>query len=188
MMRAILLVVLVLSVPWHNLAAAGAEWKQNTQLLPQYCKDRAKGSQSREFNKWRGTFSEAFIHMHHYCSGIYAEKKARSTIDPGKRNRWLGIVIQEMKYVGNHCNTRCVLYPELHARLGWALGESGQIAEAIEQFQLAIKAKPKYTLAYARLADLYVEIKQPDEARKILEAGLKAKRGSRALQRRLDKL
>ena len=105
-----------------------------------------------------------------------------------ERNLWLGTVIGEMQYVGRNCSARCVLYPELHTRLGWALGESGQVAEAIGQFQLAIKAKPKYTLAYARLSDLYVKIKQPGEARKILEAGLKAKPGSRSLQRRLDEL
>jgi len=100
----------------------------------------------------------------------------------------LATVIGQMQYVERHCHTGCVLYPELHTRLGWALGESGQVSEAIEQLQLAIKAKPKYTLAYARLSDLYVKIKQPGEARKILEAGLKARPGSRTLQRRLDEL
>lgn len=187
-MRTILLIVVGFFLPLHNLAAANAEWKQNTQLLPQYCKDRAKGGQSREFNKWRRTFGEAFIHMHHYCNGVYAEQKARSAINQQERNRWLGSVTGEMRYVGRHCDTRCVLYPELHTRLGWALGESGQVAEAIGQFQLAIKAKPKYTLAYVRLSDLYLKIKQPDEARKVLEVGLKAKPGSRTLKRRLDEL
>lgn len=187
-MRAILLIIIGLSVPWHNAAAESAEWKQNTQLLPQYCKDRAMGSQSREFNKWRKVLGEAFIHMHHYCNGVYAEQKARTTIDKPQRNHWLATVIGEMQYVGNHCHTGCALYPELHSRLGWALGESGQVAEAIGQFQLVIRARPKHSLAYAQLSDLYVKIKQPDEARKVLEAGLKAKPGSRMLQRRLDEL
>ena len=93
-----------------------------------------------------------------------------------------------MKYVGNHCDKGCVLYPELHTRMGWAYGEQGQITEAIEHFILAIKAKPDYALAYARLSDLYIKYKQRDEAKKILEAGLKAKPGSRSLKRRLVKL
>lgn len=187
-MRAILLIIVGLSLPLHNLAAASAEWKQNTQLLPQYCKDRAKGGQSREFNKWRRTFGDAFIHMHHYCNGVYAEQMSRKTINQQERNRWLASVIGEMQYVGRHCNSRCALYPELHTRLGWALGESGQVADAIGQLRLVIKAKPKYTLAYVRLSDLYVKMKQPDEARKVLEAGLKVKPTSRTLKRRLDKL
>ena len=187
MMRTILIIIGLLS-PWHNLAAEGGGWRQDTQLLPQYCKDRAKGKNSSEWAKWRKTFGNVSIHMHHYCSGIYAEKKAKSTINQQERNRWLEGVIGEMQYVGRHCNTRCVIYPELHTRQGWALGESGQVSEAIGQFQLAIKAKPKYTLAYARWSDLYVKIKQPGEARKVLEAGLKAKPESRMLQRRLEKL
>jgi tetratricopeptide (TPR) repeat protein len=188
MIRVILLIFVGLSVPWHNPVAAGEEWRTNTQLLPQYCKDRAKGAQSREFSKWRTTFGEAFIHMHHYCNGVYAEQKARSAIDKQERNRRLGNLIGEMQYVGEHCHTGCVIYPELHSRWGWALGEKGQFADAIQHYQLAIKAKPKYTLAYARLSDLYVKMKQPGEARKILETGLKAKPGSRTLQRRLNEL
>jgi tetratricopeptide (TPR) repeat protein len=185
-MRAILLLVVGLSVPWNNLAAADTSWRQNTQLLPQYCKDRAKGR--TEFEKWRSTLGEAFIHIHHYCDGVYAEQKARVTTNQQERKRWLGTVIGEMGYVGNHCHTGCVLYPELHCRWGWALGEMGKVAEAVGQFQLAIRAQPKYAPAYAQLSDLYVKIKQPDEAKKVLEAGLKAKPGSRMLQRRLKEL
>ena len=187
-MRTILLILVGLSVPWHNLSAASPEWYQNSQYLPQYCKDRTKGGQSPQFRKWRGSFGDAFEHMHHYCNGIYAEQKARSTINQHDRNRWLGSVIGEMRYVGRNCGPRCALYPELNSRLGWALGERGEVGEAIGQFQLVINAKPKYIPAYAQLSDLYVKNKQPDEARKVLEAGLKAKPGSRSLQRRLKKL
>ena len=187
-MRVALILMITLCIPCQHLLAADAGWKQNTQLLPQYCKDRARGGQSPEFSKWRRTFGDAYIHMHHYCNGVYAEKKARSTINQQERSRWLGAVIGEMQYVGRHCGAGCSLYPELHSRMGWALGKNGQVAEAIEQFQLVIKVKPKYTLAYAQLSDLYVEIKQLDEARKVLEKGLKVKPGSRSLQRRLEKL
>ena len=187
-MRAILFILVGLSILSNKPAAADAEWKQNTQLLPQYCKDRAKGSQSAEFNKWRSTFGEAYEHMHHYCDGIYAEKKAKITVNQQERNRWLGIVIGEMQYVGKHCHTNCVLFPELHTRMGWAFSERGEVAEAVGQFQLVIRTQPKYAPAYAKLSDLYVKIKQPGEARKVLEAGLKAKPGSRMLQRRLKEL
>ena len=188
-MRTIIIIIVgivALSVPWHNVAAQ--EWKQNTQILPQYCQDRAKGTNSPEWKKWRSTFGEAYIHMHHYCSGVYAEHKAKVAINQGEQKKWLGKVIHQMGYVGNHCNTSCVIYPELHTRLGWALGETGQFSEAIKQFQLAIRAKPTYSLAYARLSDLYIKYKQPGEARKILEEGLKAKPESRKLQRLLREL
>lgn len=186
-MRSILFLVFGISVLWHNQSIAEA-WRQDTGLLPQYCKDRAKGINSAEFAKWRGTFGDVFVHIHHYCSGIYAEQKAKSTLDPQARKRWLRGVAGEMHYVSRHCPARCALYPELHSRWGWALAEDGQPSEAIRHFQLAIKAKPKYPPAYAKLSDVYVEINQPDEARRVLNEGLKAKPGSRMLQRRLEKL
>jgi tetratricopeptide (TPR) repeat protein len=188
MMRIILFFVIGISIPWHNLIAASEDWRQNTQLLPPYCKDRVKGFKSAEFMKWRRTFGDAFIHMHHYCNGIFAEKKAKSTINQRERQRWVRSVLGEMEYVGRNCQANCVLYPELHSRWGWALGASGQPAEAIKHFQLVIRAKPKYVPAYAKLSDLYVEINQPDDARRVLSEGLEAKPGSRMLQKRLRKL
>ena len=187
MMRNFLFLVFGFSILWHNLSVAD-EWRQDTQFLPAYCKDRVKGINSAEFAKWRGTLGEAFIHTHHYCSGIYAEQKARSTIDQQERKRWLRSVKGEMAYVSRHCSAKCAFYPELHTRWGWALAADGQPSEAISHYRLAIRAKPKYVPAYAKLSDLYLEINQPDEARKVLDAGLKVKPGSRTLERRLKKL
>jgi len=186
-MRIFPFLVFCFSILWHNLSVAEA-WRQDTQLLPPYCKDRVKGLQSPEFNKWRGTLGGVHIHIHHYCSGIYAENKARGTIDQQERKRWLRSVIGEMAYVSRHCSANCALYPELHSRWGWALAADGQTSEALGHFQLAIKAKPNYIPAYAKLSDLYLEINQPEEARRVLNQGLKAKPGSNMLKRRLKKL
>jgi tetratricopeptide (TPR) repeat protein len=100
----------------------------------------------------------------------------------------LRAAIGEMAYVARHCSVNCSLYPELQSRWGWALAADGQPSEAISHFQLAIRAKPKYIPAYAKLSDLYLDIGQPDEARKVLDEGLKVKPGSKMLQRRLKKL
>ena len=186
-MRTILIIIGLLS-PWHNLAAEGGGWRQDTRMLPQYCKDRAKGKNSSEWAKWRKTFGDTYIHMHHYCAGVFAEQKAKSELDKSKRDRWLMSVVSQMKYVSGACDTGCVLYPELHTRWGWALSEQGKNAEAIQHYQLALKAKRNYTLAYIRLSELYIKANQPDEARKVLESGLKAKPNSRALKKRLKKL
>jgi tetratricopeptide (TPR) repeat protein len=193
-MRAIALIIICLLVPWHSVSAAkgekdkGEKWRRNTQLLPQYCKDRAKGRNTAEWKRWSNTFGTATIHIHHYCAGIYAQQEVRTSLDQGVRKRELGNVVHQMKYVGAHCGTDCVLYPELHTRWGWALAEQGEAAEAIQHYQLAIKAQPKYSQAYAQLSDLYLELKQPEEARKVLESGLEAKPKSRMLQRRLQEL
>jgi tetratricopeptide (TPR) repeat protein len=181
--------VLLLAMAWQNAMAAGGDgWHKNTHLLPQYCKDKAKGNQSPEWNKWRKTFGEAYMHMHHYCAGIYAEQKAKSILNQQERLSALQRVVGQMRYVSSACNTGCVLYPELHTRWGWALSEQGQVAEAIQHYQLALKAKRNYTLAYVRLSELYLEANQTDEARKVLESGLKARPNSSALKKRLKKL
>jgi tetratricopeptide (TPR) repeat protein len=180
--------LLALAVAWQNDSAASSDWKKNTSLMPQYCKDLAKGNNSPEWTKWRSTFGESTIHMNHYCKGVFAEDRAKSIMDKNKRDYWLGILVHQMRYVSSSCKKKCVLYPDLHTRLGWALGEQGLTAEAIEHYQLAFKAKPDYALAYARLSELYLGIGQPEDARKILESGLKASPNSRALKRRLEKL
>ena len=199
MIRPTLFFVLLLAMAWQNSSAAGSErtnknafgierWGDNTHLLPQYCKDRVKGSQSPEWSKWRSTFGEAYIHIHHYCSGLFAEQKAKSSLNQRERDNWLGSVVSQMNYVSGACDTGCVIYPELHTRWGWALGEQGQTSAAIRHYQLAYKAKQNYAPAYARLSELYLDVNQPDEARKILELGLKASPNSRSLKRRLKKL
>ena len=188
MMRIFQILVFGVTIFWHNLSAADA-WRTDTGLLPPYCQARAKGLDSAEFARWRRTLGDVAVHIHHYCSGIYAEQKAKSTIDQRQRSRWLFSVIGEMRYVGKNCSAAsCALYPELHSRWGWALAADGQPSEAISHFQMAIRAKPKYPPAYAKLSDVYVKINQPDEARRVLNEGLKAKPGSSMLKRRLKKL
>jgi len=183
--------LLALAVAWQGNSVATSDsdsWKKNASLMPQYCKDLAKGNNSPEWTKWRSTFGETAIHMNHYCKGIFAEDKVKSIMEKDKRDYWLGIVVHQMRYVSTTCKKNCVLYPDLHTRWGWALSEQGLIPEAIEHYQLAFKAKPNYALAYARLSELYLGIGQPEEARKVLESGLKANPNSRALKRRLKKL
>jgi tetratricopeptide (TPR) repeat protein len=189
MIRPILFFILLSALAWQNASAREVErWSNNTQFLPQYCKDRAKGSSSSEWKKWRGTFGEAYIHIHHYCSGIYAEQQAKNTLNQNERNPWLGKVVSQMRYVSGACNKKCAIYPELHTRWAWALGEQGQTAEAIRHYQLAFQAKQNYAPAYAKLSELYIEVNQPDKARKTLQSGLKASPNSRMLKRRMEEL
>jgi tetratricopeptide (TPR) repeat protein len=187
MMRIALYSLLVFLVFWQSPSMA-EEWRKDPGMLPQYCQDRVKGIGSAEFARWRNTFGEIFVHIHHYCNGIYAEQKAKGSFNRQEKERWLRSVAGEMSYVGRHCKAGCVLYPELETRWGWALAQLGQTGEAIDHFQQSIKAKPKYIPAYAKLSDAYLDIGKVDEARKVLNQGLKAKPGSRMLKRRLKEL
>lgn len=185
----VVILIFGLIAPWHSSFGKerGEAWRRDTRFLPQYCKDRAANKQTF-IQKWGKTFGDATQHMHHYCDGIYSEQKAKSSISSGERNKYLDSTIHQMGYVSGHCPPGCVLYPELQTRWGWALGEKGQAGEAIKHYKKALQKNPKYTPAYAKLSDLFVEIQQPDEARKILQAGLKVKPNSSMLQRRLKEL
>ena len=195
MKNIIVILIIGLTLAWHNSFGQeakkkerGEPWRRDTAMLPQYCKDRAS-NKLLFIQKWGKTFGDATQHMHHYCGGIYAEQQAKSSLSSGGRGKYLGEVIHQMGYVSKHCPASgCVLYPELHARWGWALGQKGQAGEAIKHYQLALQKNPKYTLAYAQLSDLYVDLNQPEEAKKILQSGLKVKPSSRMLQRRMKEL
>ncbi len=56
------------------------------------------------------------------------------------------------------------------------------------EFRHAIELKPTYTPPYVALSDYYVEKGQIEEAKKILEEGLKHSPESSRLKRRLKKL
>lgn len=184
-MRKLLFFITVFCLSLHAYAApVKKDWKQATQFLPPYCKDRAKGINSTEFSRWKRTLGDAYIHAHHYCNGVYAEQMARGTTNQAERRQWVSTVLGEMAYVSRHCGPRCPLYPEMHSRWAWALSANGQPVEAIEHYQMVIKARPRYAPTYVKMSEIYIDLKQPDAARKVLDQGLKLKPDSELLQKR----
>jgi tetratricopeptide (TPR) repeat protein len=180
MVRTILLLVIGLSMPWHIAAAGSDNWRENLFILPPFCKERAKGITHPRAQS-----------LHHYCGALLFEARARTAGNQDERIRLLQRAASGMSsWAGKNCTSysQCIFYPDVHTRLARAFSELGQIAEAVKQYQLAIQGKRDYTLAYAGLSDLYVKLNQPDEARNVLEVGLKARPGSKMLQRRIQKL
>ncbi len=182
-----LLLILILGFSFSGLSQAEA-WRTDTALLPKYCQDRAQGHTTGPFTKWRSKFGDVYIHVHHYCSGIYSENKAKVIYQEPERRGWLNSVEGEMLYVSRNCGPDCILYPGLHRRWGWSLAERKQYSEAIKHYELAIQVKKSYTKAYAELSDIYVKINLPQKARETLEKGLAVRPKSRKLKRRLKKL
>lgn len=163
---------------------------QNLVFLPPFCTVKANNGPKAEITKWDKILGgNIFMHLHHYCGGVFAEFKAKETVGQSSQAGWLAEIIKQMKYVSGPCNTpKCRLYPELHTRWGWALAEQGNAGDAVREYQLSIKGNPKYTLAYARLSDLYSTLKQYDNARRVLEEGLRANPTSKLLQHRIQAL
>ena len=185
---ALFALALILSSEWQAAHAEGEAWRQHTETLPSYCAYRLTPAGKENKSNRYPALRSVWIHIHHYCAGIYAENQAKMSLDDRKKRQYLEQVIYQMNYVGKHCTPQCILYPELHTRLGWALKEMGKLVEATEQFHMAIKAKPDYAKAYAQLADLYADNHRVEDARRVLQKGLKVIPNSRSLKRRLDRL
>ena len=186
----LLLLLLCISIPWQNAFSGYYEkWQDSLQFMPQYCQDRALKEKNRQvWDKWAKRLGKVHIHMHHYCEGVYFEIKAKSAVNRKEKESFLNKTARQMAYVSKYCSRSCILYPELHTRWGWALGENGQVADAIKHYQMAIQAKPKYVPAYIRLSDLYLVLGQGKKAKSILKQGLKANPKSSMLKRHLEEL
>jgi len=119
-----------------------SEWRkpENAAALPQYCRDRL--DKEGRWKKWKDYFGKVYGHMHHYCGGVYAETRAKTTVKKRERDMWLHATVSEMRYVARYCDRDCVLYHDLYRRWAWALGEQGKTAEAAQKLQM-LNAVPR---------------------------------------------
>lgn len=72
------------------------------------------------------------------------------------------------------CAARAESTAPVHALLGFAYVEAGQKTKAIAANQVAIRKQPDYLPAYQNLLQVHLSDKKPAEARKVLEAAMKA--------------
>ena len=145
-------------------------------LLPEICKD-IQGSPTYDGprgNYWRSIIGDTLQHMHHYCRGARDMIFARTlTLRPEHKRLLWDRAVQEMQYVIERSPSTMMLQPELWLRVGEAKLELGKVAEAQAAFEQSRKLKPDYWPAYVRWADVLIESRKPDEARQLLEEGLK---------------
>ena len=119
-----------------------SEWRKgdNAKVLPRYCQDRL--DRRGRWLQWREHFGSVYPHMHHYCGGLYAEIKAQVELDKRRRSQWLNIAVGEMSYVARFCDSRCILYADVHKRIASALNMQGRPAEAMQHLKLLDTARP----------------------------------------------
>ena len=174
-----------------NFAFADTYWPSTAvefARLPPYCKARAgKGNlkpSEVEIQHWKQKLGPGFLHVHHLCAALNFNNKYPGTTDESA----LRVVIKELDYLQEHAPSDFPLHPLVSVERGKFLLRLNLAAEAILEFQNAIRLKPSYTPPYAELADYYAETGQTEEAINILREGLKHSPKSRRLKRRLAKL
>jgi len=156
--------------------------------LPKYCYARMRGTEA-ESNVWKNRFGrESYIHLHHYCSGLDYLNKANMSVDPKGRKLMLTKAIKQFDYIGKHAPSSFVLMPENYYNRGMAMKRQKNISGALDSFQRSIRLNKKYTRAYAAISDIYSESGNKNDAKIILQQGLKVVPKSKALNRRLNQL
>lgn len=130
-----------IAVTASNATVAQANFADPAYIkrLPQYCQDRRD---PERWKRWREYLGPVYIHIHHYCSGIYTELKAKETLDKRKLDELAGQTAHQMAYVSPYCDPTCVIYADLHRRWAWALSVQGNSVEARKHIEMMKAARP----------------------------------------------
>lgn len=154
--------------------------------LPAYCRARVLPQDHPEARNWASMLGEGWNHIHHYCLALQALDLARVSMSDRERQRAFSRAQGEIQYVVKRVSPNYPLMPELLLNRARAEHGSGNSGLAIVTLQDASARKPDYIAPYFELAEVYLQMNQPEEARKTLITGLAKNPNSRSLQRRLD--
>lgn len=131
----------------------------------------------------------------HFCHGLKNVIRANRNIGDRKQERQnLNSALAEFEYVLGHTKKDNIngRYNNVLAMTSVEKGKIyyrlDQTAEAMQMYHQAIKYNPKLSQAYAGLSDIHLGLGQVEEARKVLETGLKQAPKSKSLKRRIEKL
>jgi len=102
---------------------------------------------------------------------------------------WLRSAINGIDYVlKNNHDPKFIFLPEIYVARARLLFNLDEDLDGVSWLEKAIKLKPSYVPAYARLSDYYVEQGKTAEAIRILKQGIDRSKSSDMLIRRLRDL
>ena len=160
-------------------------------LLPEICKD-IQGTANYEGARgdhWRSVIGDALAHMHHYCRGMRDMLRLRAAnLTPAQRRTLWDSVAREMLYVIRQGPADMAFMPELWLHFGVAQLNLGNPLEAQRSFEEARRLRPDYWPAYTAWADFLLENRQAEQARAVVEEGLRHAPDAPELLKRRDRL
>ena len=177
-----LVVAALIGMPYQASAAPEDITLGELALTPPFCMDVqaipvtgwSKDHRSPRASHWEALMGNAFWAAHHYCWALINLNRAKIAGTPANTRRFLtGVAIDDFEYVLRHAPADFVLAPEIHYRIGMARVVLGEYGTAIDEFSLSRKLKPDYWPAYVGEADLLLKAGRRDEARQLVESGLK---------------
>lgn len=159
--------------------------------LPEYCQ-YMMGMPGRETPQGRyyvSMLGKALDDIHHYCRGLRDIMFARTfALSPVHKQGLWDRAAGEVRYIIKTNPDTPVIMPEVHYRYGEIMLELGRLEEAQAAFEKSRALKPDYWPAYTMRADFLIRTKQPDQARAVIEQGLKHAPDSAELQQRISRL
>jgi len=156
-------------------------------LSPRYCphtQSFGRYTSTAEGRQWAARLGEhSFAAMHHYCWGQINYQRALRSSTPQQEKRFLlGEVRRDYLYVTKAASKGFVLLPEIYTRLGEVEIRLVKITEAEASFAKARALKPDYWPAYSHWAEYLIANGKENEAKKLVEAGLKYSPTSKVLR------
>jgi tetratricopeptide (TPR) repeat protein len=164
-------------------------------LIPPYCADAATfGSGDAYYNtspgaaKWVAMMGKGFWAIHHYCWAlINLSRIQRPSTPPVIRQGTREAALSDMKYVIDNTTPNFVVLPEIYTRMGEVQLALDRDAEAYASFSKARQLKPDYWPAYYQWADDLRRKGRKDQAREVVQEGLRhAPQSKSLLQLRAD--
>ncbi|MDO8938531.1 MAG: tetratricopeptide repeat protein [Methylicorpusculum sp.] len=170
------------AAPWEAALGAKGEWTEQPEArnLPPFC-----GTNPR-FKNYKGDFGSAYLN--HPCESLVRRPICFNYSGIDKSNCFKAIAKGFLYALNLEKNPNFQLRPYLWCETGLTYFYGDSYREAIDAYSQSIKINQKYTKAYAGLADVYIKLKQYDEASDIIEKGLKQDPRSKKLLIKKEKV
>lgn len=167
------------------------------QMMPKVCRTLHAGHYAPDAQKLMipNALPKNMPAVHHFCQGLkfmFRADKAKS-----KQHKGFNIsnAISNFDYVleGKGSKPSDPKYnpaylSQVHYFKAEALKRNNEYPQMISEYMESIRLKPDIPSSYARLFDYYVKIGDQEEARKIIEAGIKNVPKADLLKKRRDSL
>lgn len=124
----------------------------------------------------------------HYCDCLRFTQRAVSTSNEADKRDSLKQAIDGCDYALGHSDPNSYMRPMVLVSKGRALEIAQRPAEAIQEYEAAIRLNSSYYKAYIGLSDAYLAIGDRKSALQAVESGLQIAPQSTGLQKRLSKL
>lgn len=191
-MKKLLIIVLLMACP--VVVSAGPMLPASPSavelsMLPPYCKVRTEKGLDRAdptVRRWFDLLGPNYLDIHHHCMGLNYINRAMKNDEHMKF--YQRSAIGNFEYMIKAAKPGFVLLPDAHIERGRVLEMTDRKGKAIADYEKAIQLKPDYPRAYSVLIDLYMTLGRKDEARKVIDRGLKQIPNSKSLRRRAKKL